>query len=110
MRYFFRRYAPGFSRVLLVESGSRHILEKLLPSLYAVHGERMVLDLVTCYPGAPFGFLAQRGCIYRVTDFPNTAARKRLVGELAANKYSALGIVCSGEPILTTWKWALAAR
>src|SRR6185369_13558522 len=37
-------------------------------------------------------------------------ARRRLVSELASSKYSSLGILCSGEPIMTKWKWALVAR
>jgi hypothetical protein len=29
---------------------------------------------------------------------------------LVRNRYSIMGMICSGEPILTKWKWALAAR
>jgi hypothetical protein len=32
----------------------------------------------------------------------------RLLRELAANRYTHVGIVCSGEPYLARWKWALA--
>ena len=107
MRYFFRRYIPPFTRVLLVESGSRGAFDALVPLLYQIHGENMELDLLTCHPTTPVGF---RGRVYRVEDYASPAARRRLVSELASSKYSSLGILCSGEPIMTKWKWALVAR
>jgi hypothetical protein len=45
-----------------------------------------------------------------VTDYPGRTNRKRLFRELRANSYTVLGVVCSGEPIMTKWKWALALR
>jgi hypothetical protein len=107
LRYFFRRYIPPFTRVLLVESGSRGAFDKLVPLLYQIHGEAMELDLITCHPSTPAGF---RGRIYRVEDYTTAAARRRLFNELASSKYAGLGILCSGEPIMTKWKWALVAR
>ncbi len=107
MRYFFRRYIPPFTRVLLVESGSRGAFDALVPLLYQIHGETMELDLITCHQTTPVGF---RGRIYRVEDYSGPTARGRLFCELASNQYSALGILCSGEPIMTKWKWALVAR
>ena len=65
------------------------------------------IDLVTCYQGEPEGF---RGRVYRVTDYRGPAARKRLYRELAARQYGLTGILCSGDPIMTKWKWMLAAR
>ena len=107
MRYFFRRYIPPFTRVLLVESGSRGAFDTLVPLLYQIHGEAMELDLLTCHQTTPAGF---RGRIYRVEDYPGAAERRRLFRELASSRYAALGILCSGEPIMTKWKWALVAR
>jgi len=107
LRYFFRRYIPPFTRVLLVESGSRGAFDALVPLLYQIHGETLVLDLLSCHPTTPVGF---RGRVYRVEDYSSPAARRRLVSELASSKYAALGILCSGEPIMTKWKWALVAR
>jgi hypothetical protein len=107
LRYFFRRYIPPFTRVLLVESGSRGAFDALVPLLYQIHGETMELDLLTCHQTTPTGF---RGRVYRVEDYSSPAARRRLFRELAASKYSSLGILCSGEPIMTKWKWALVAR
>ena len=107
MRYFFRRYIPPFTRVLLVESGSRGAFDALVPLLYQIHGEAMDLDLLTCHQTTPTGF---RGRVYRVEDYSGPAARRQLFRELASSQYSTLGILCSGEPIMTKWKWALAAR
>ncbi len=109
MRYFFSRRVPPFSRVLLVESGSRHLLENLLPVLYQNHPD-MRCDLVTCYAGVPKSFDAARGSVYRVTDYPAGPARQGFYRTLAANKYAIVGLICSAEPIMTKWKWMLAAR
>jgi hypothetical protein len=109
MRHFFTRSIPPFSRVLLVESGSRELFEKLLPVLYQTHAE-MICDLVTCYAGAPKNFREEQGAVYRVTDYPAGDARQRFYKELGANGYSIVGIICSAEPIMTKWKWMLAAR
>jgi hypothetical protein len=109
MRHFFTKSIPPFSRVLLVESGSRELFENLLPVLYRNHPE-MRCDLVTCYAGAPKNFRTDRGSLYRVTDYPDSGSRQRLYDELGRNAYVVLGIICSAEAIMTKWKWMLAAR
>jgi hypothetical protein len=109
MRYFLSKAAPRFSRILLIESGSRSLLENLLPHLYASHPADRV-DLVTCFAGSPHQFQPDRGAIYRVIDYPNPDTRKRLYSELTANQYDTLGMVCSAEPIMTKWKWMLGWR
>ena len=93
--------------MLLVESGSRGAFNTLIPLLYQIHGEAMELDLLTCHPTTPVGF---RGRAYRVEDYSGPTARRQLFRELASTQYAALGILCSGEPIMTKWKWALVAR
>jgi hypothetical protein len=109
MRFFFRRHVPRFDRVLLVESGARELYENLIPRLHETHGGKMRLDLVTCFQGAPRGF-PESGRVWRVSDYPDGASRQRLYAELAAQNYSILGIICSDEPLMTKWKWMLAAR
>jgi hypothetical protein len=109
MRGFLSKSVPPFSRVLLVESGRRELLEDLLSGLYDVHPE-MQADLVTCYAGLPTHFQTGRGAVYRVTDYSGANLRKRLYQELAANRYEIVGIICSAEPIMTKWKWMLTAR
>jgi hypothetical protein len=104
---FFTRWLPSFDRVLLVESGSRHLLEALIPTLRQTCGEQIEFDLVTCYAGTPEGF---HGHVYRVSDYAGPEGRARLIQELSDRRYSMLGIICSAEPIMTKWKWMLAAR
>ena len=106
MRYFLRRRQPPVSRILLIESGSRHLIERALPSLRHTYGERIPIDLVTCHTGAPEGIDA----VHRVADHRGPAGRRQLYRVLASGGYAIMGVVCSAEPIMTKWKWALAAR
>ena len=106
MRCLLRRRIPA-GRILFVESGSREITERLLPILYRNHGAP--IDLFTCYPGAPAG-LPPGATVFRTGDYRGRSGRKRLYRELRARRYALLGILCSGEPIMAKWKWALALR
>jgi hypothetical protein len=107
LRYFFTRTIPGIHRVLLVESGSRHLIENFLPVFLEHYGAKIETGLVTCYAGDPAGF---RGRVWRVADYPDPKQRQRLYAELTERGYDAIGIVCAAEPIMTKWKWALAAK
>jgi hypothetical protein len=110
VRYFLRRRTPPVSRILLVESGARHLIEHVLPGLRRTYGESMPIDLVTCYPGAPQGIGAGVDAVHRVAEYRGAGGRRKLYRTLAANHYSIMGMVCSAEPIMTKWKWSLAAR
>jgi hypothetical protein len=110
LRYFFSRRIPAFRRVLLVESGSRSLLENLLPGIYETHGPNIHLDVVTCYAGKPEGFDEGRGAVYHVADYQGADGRGRLYRVLDASRYDITGIICSGEPVMTKWKWMLALR
>jgi hypothetical protein len=105
VRYFFRRRVPEPSRILLIESGSRRITEIVIPRFQAQFGDGVPIDLVTCFGGAPAGFAK----IYNVNQYRARSRRLALARELRANGYGVAGILCSGEPILNKWKWALAA-
>ena len=109
VRYFFRRGEPDVNRILLVESGSRHLLEGILPALRENYGE-VPVDLVTCYAGLPAGLDPSTTIAYRVTAYRGKTGRTRLYRELAANGYSIVGIVCSAEAVMFKWKCALALR
>ena len=110
MRFFFTRREPEPSRILLVESGSRHLLEALIAGVRKTYGNSIHVDLVTCYAGLPQGFDPATTTAFRVTDYRDPAARKALFRELARRRYSIMGMICSAEPIMTKWKWMLAAR
>jgi hypothetical protein len=107
LRHFFTRGVPPFDRVLVVESGTRGLVESLLPGLYNTYPE-MQVDLVTCFAGLPAGY--RGGEVFRVKEYVGAEGRKRLYAILAQRKYSIIGIICSGEPVMTKWKWVLAAR
>jgi hypothetical protein len=55
VRYSLTGRLPAITRVLLIESGRREILERLIPALRRIWGDAVQLDLLTCYPGLPAG-------------------------------------------------------
>jgi hypothetical protein len=110
VRYFFTGRQLPVHAILLVESGSRELLEKAVPSLRQTWGADVPIDLVTCYSSLPRGFHPETTRVYRVADHRGRAGRRKLYRELARNRYSILGIVCSEEPVMTKWKWVLALR
>jgi len=110
VRYFLSRRLPEANAILLVESGSRSLLEGLIPNLRATWGDGIPIDLVTCYPTLPRGFEPHNTRLYPVTEYRGRAGRAKLYRELARNRYSLLGMVCSDEPLMTKWKWSLALR
>ena len=81
----------------------------MLSGFYDAHPE-VRADLITCYAGLPHNYRADRGRVYRVTDYPDSKGRKTLYADLAANRYNVMVVICSAEPIMTKWKWMLAAR
>lgn len=109
MRYFLSRHIPQPHRLLLVESGSRSLVEKVRPVLQAAWGDHVEIDLLTCYAKLPAGFPPETR-VYRTSDYRTRDARKRLLAELDENGYALLGIVCSGEPVMLKWKWAVALK
>ncbi len=107
---FFRLRFPPVSRVALVESGSRHLLEGVIPYLRQSFGGSVPIDLVTCYAGLPAGLDASTTRVFHVHNYRGERERRRLYRELRALNPSVLVIICSGEPIMLRWKWALALR
>jgi hypothetical protein len=108
LRYFWDvNTFPEKSRILLVESGSRELLEKAIPTVRTFWDSRTPpIDLLTCYSGVPEG-IGDDGQIYRVADYPGPE-RKKLLRELKGRGYAVMGIVCSDELILNKWKWLIA--
>lgn len=110
VRYFLTGRLPKVNAILLVESGSRGLVEGVIPGLRQNFGDDIFVDLVTCYSSLPAGFDAANTRVYRVTDYRGRQGRRRLYRELAANQYSLMGIICSGEVVMAKWKWALGLR
>jgi hypothetical protein len=70
----------------------------------------MRADLLTCYAGVPEHYRTDCGSVYRVGDHRGSKARRKLYSELKANGYRVIGIICAAQPIMTRWKWTVAAR
>jgi hypothetical protein len=107
LRYFFYPHIPDCPRILLIESGSRRLIEIVIPHLHDLFGPDVEMDLVTCYGGAPAGF---HGRIFNVNDYGGAAGRNALWADLAQREYRVAGVICAAEPIMTKWKWWLAAK
>jgi hypothetical protein len=110
VRYFLTGRQPKMNAILLVESGTRGLLEGVVGGLRQTWGDAVFIDLVTCYSTLPKGFAAHNTRVYRVGDYRGRAARAKLYRELRANGYSLMGVICSGEVVMNKWKWALALR
>jgi hypothetical protein len=110
VRYFLTGRLPKVESILLVESGTRGLLEGVIGGLRQAWGDQVFIDLVTCYSALPKGFDAHNTRVYRVGDYRGRAGRGRLYRELAANRYSLMGVICSGEVVMAKWKWMLGLR
>ena len=110
VRYFLTGRQPKVNAILLVESGTRGLLEGVIGGLRQAWGDTVFIDLVTCYSALPKGFDPHHTRVYRVGDYRGGAARGKLYRELAANGYTVMGIICSGEVVMAKWKWMLALR
>jgi hypothetical protein len=106
LRYVFSRQVPSTPRILLIESGSRGVLEKLLPILPRAFGD-VEVDIVTCFSGQPKGF---SGTLFNIHEYGGSAGRGRLFAELTLRNYKLAGLLSTGEPIMTKWKWWLACK
>ena len=114
MHYFLYPHIPPCSRLLLIESGSRRILERLIPYLRDLFGQEVEMDLVTCYAGEPAGFrnggLNAGGRVFNVNEYGGAEGRHALLADLSERQYTVAGVICAAEPIMTKWKWWLAAK
>lgn len=109
MRFFLSQAEPPGTRILLIESGSRSILEKIVAHLQSGWGEGMAIDLVTCYAGRPAG-LDESTQVFHVADYQTPELREKLAAELRSRPYAYAGMICAAEPIMNKWKWWLAAK
>jgi hypothetical protein len=110
VRYFLTGRLPKVTSILLIESGSRGLIEGVIPGLRKNFGPDIYIDLVTCYASLPQGFDPERTRVYRVGDYRGRGARKQLYRELAGHRYALLGMICSGEVVMAKWKWMLGLR
>jgi hypothetical protein len=109
MRWVFTLRPPTGTRILLIESGSRSILEGTIAHLQSGWGEGMPMDLVTCYAGLPAG-LPPNTDVFHVADYGTPELRSKMLRELRTRDYAYAGMICAAEPIMNKWKWWLAIR
>jgi hypothetical protein len=109
MKYLFSRAAPTGARILLIESGSRSLLERTVPAIRAAWAEGLQFDLVTCFGGLP-ACLSSDTDVFRVHDYGTPRRRNELISQLRSRDYAYIGMICSAEPIMTKWKWLIALR
>lgn len=109
MRFLLSRRTPPLDRILLIESGQRHVSERFLQHLYQDRQARQV-DLLSCYTDAPLGFDSTRGRVFFTHQATTNSARNDFLRDLARRQYSAVCLLCTGDPIMTKWKWMAAAR
>ena len=55
LRHFLRTHIPDGPRILLIESGPRLVIERVILHLRDLFGPDVEMDLVTCYAGEPSG-------------------------------------------------------
>jgi hypothetical protein len=110
VRYVLRAGHAPVNAILLVESGSRQLLERVVSNLRQNWGNDIFIDLVTCFSGLPDGFRPETTRVYSVAEYRGRTLRRRLYRQLRQNRYAFTGIICSGEPLMTKWKWAVALR
>ena len=78
VRYFLTGRLPKVTAILLIESGSRGLVEGVIPGLRENFGPDIHIDLVTCYASLPQGFNPERTRVFRVSDYRGREARRRL--------------------------------
>jgi hypothetical protein len=109
MKYLLSQKEPAGTRILLIESGSRSILEPIVAHLQANWGEGIPIDLITCYGGRPAG-LDESTRIFHVADYNTPELRRNLAAELRTRHYAYAGMICAAEPIMAKWRWWLTFK
>ena len=134
MRYFFGNFpgAPGVNDVLLIESGSPGVGQRVLEKIGRLFpGARY--HLLTCWPVPPVPSAVEGSeaegstsasktegpettpehrfsryqSVFRASDYPTGLDKIRLLFSLARRRWRVLAILCTGEPLL--WRWKLLA-
>jgi hypothetical protein len=104
MRYLLSRRIPDLRRILLIESGPRPVIERVIPFFRDSFAPGVPLDVLTCYSGDPEG-LPPGSETFRVGP---GESRKKLLKTLKIRRHSHVGIICTGSSVLSKWKWAAA--
>ena len=92
VRYFLTGRLPEATSILLVESGSRGILEKvMLPGCGRPGAEDIAIDLVTCFATPAAGLPAETTRVYRVAIIAGREGRAQALPRARAKRLLADG-------------------
>jgi hypothetical protein len=106
MTGLFSRSRPPFSRVLLIESGSRSAAEWFLQHVYDLKDCRQV-DVLTCFSTPPQAFQSRLGQAFFVTDPAIGGNRWRFLRTLTSAPYDVVAVLHTESQILRKWKWTV---
>jgi uncharacterized protein YjiS (DUF1127 family) len=109
MLFLLSRWTPPLDRVLFIESGCRMAAEQFVEHLYS-NERAQTIDVLTCYSTPPRSFDSAKGRVFFTHDASTGPARERLFRSLAASRYSAICMLCTGHDVMTKWKWIAAMR
>ncbi len=104
MRFFLTGRIPEPTRILLVESGSRAMLERAVARMRPIFPHTR-FELCTCFPGLPAVEAVDR--VWRVTDARGLSSKLALLFRIVRSRPPIAALLFSGEPILFNWKLAL---
>jgi hypothetical protein len=104
MRWFLSGRVPPPERILLVESGSRHLLERAAAEM-SRHFPEARFDLCTCFPGAPAAPAVDR--VWRVNEARSLGAKLSMAGSIVRARPPIAALLFSGEPVMLNWKLLL---
>ena len=90
--------------MLLVESGSRLVMEKAYARMRPIFSQAR-FELCTCFPGVPSAGVFER--VYRVTEAPDAASKWKMLLAMRRSQAPVAALLFTGEPILLRWKLLL---
>jgi hypothetical protein len=100
VRFFFNTRVPEAASILMVESGSRHVLERAMSGLSKIFPESQ-FDLCTCFPGLP---PAPVHHVWRVTEAHSLSAKLGMAMRIRRSRPPIAAVLATGEPVMFNWK------
>lgn len=106
MRWFLSGRVPDPARILLVESGSRHLLERAVAEMIR-HFPNARFDLCTCFPGVIETVPVDH--VWRVNEARSFGAKLGLARAVVRTRPPIAALLFSAEPVMFNWKVLLLA-
>lgn len=106
MKWFLSGRAPHATKILLVESGSRHLLERAAAEM-SRHFPTAKFDLCTCYTGVLEAVAVDQ--VWRVNEVRSFGAKLSMARAVIRTRPPIAALLFSGEPVMFNWKMLLLA-